>query len=243
MICFVDYRTTKEELVNIEKQKLYPIIVPKTEKVYKAINGHVDIQLNIINKQKKLIIVQKDISNLFLHELEINNINYLLSSKSLGSKYPEDIILNALILDDFFLHNLNYTDTTLLETQNSKIKITVKQGYTKCSVLPPVSPSTINGLVVTSNISSIVLTLLEKSTTSLSGFPFKVESHKELSHMASYSLLQTFVFSTIKPVRPLDTSITLTIFFEFNNSFNFFLLISGKLFFIFYQSSFAENSI
>lgn len=136
MICFVDYRTTKEELVNIEKQKLYPIIVPKTEKVYKAINGHVDIQLNIINKQKKLIIVQKDISDLFLHELEINNINYLLSSKSLGSKYPEDIILNALILDDFFLHNLNYTDTTLLETQNSKIKITVKQGYTKCSVLP-----------------------------------------------------------------------------------------------------------
>ncbi|MBE6049368.1 MAG: hypothetical protein E7214_01565 [Clostridium sp.] len=136
MICFVDYRTTKEELNNIEKHNLNPIIVPKTDKVYDAIDGHVDIQLNVISKKEKLVIVQKDIQHNFLRTLEENDINYILSSSSLNSKYPKDIILNALILKDYFIHNLDFTDNNLLATQISKKKINVKQGYTKCSVLP-----------------------------------------------------------------------------------------------------------
>ena len=136
MYCFIDYRTTKEELNNLYKLGLEPIIIPKTPLVYEDINGHVDIQLNILSKKDKLVIVSKDINKSFLSSLKDKKINYVLSYNSLGPKYPDDIILNGLILENFFIHNLNFTDKTLLESQKNKKNIHVKQGYTKCSVLP-----------------------------------------------------------------------------------------------------------
>ena len=59
----------------------------------------------------------------------------------------------------------------------------------KCSIRPPVSPSTIIGLVVTSNISSMVEKRDEKSTSSVSGLPLEVESVKLLSQIPSNSIL------------------------------------------------------
>ena len=77
----------------------------------------------------------------------------------------------------------------------------------KCDIRPPVSPSTMIGLVVTSKISSIVENLEEKSTNSVSGLPFAVESVRLLSQIPSNSIFWPFlsilVFSAINPVKPL----------------------------------------
>lgn len=136
MNCFVDYRISNEELNSIIKLNIEPIIIPKCDTLYEAINGHVDIQLNVLNKENRTIIVQKDISNSFLSLLKKNGINYILSKSSLKKSYPDDVILNALILEDYFIHNLNSTDENLLSTQLKKKKININQGYTKCSTLP-----------------------------------------------------------------------------------------------------------
>ncbi|MBD7910099.1 MULTISPECIES: DUF6873 family GME fold protein [Clostridium] len=136
MFCFVDYRITREEINNLIKHKLTPIIIPKCIEVYDAIDGHVDIQLNILNKEEKTVIIQKNINKSFLTTLSSNNIKYILSEKSLGSLYPNDIGLNALITEKYFIHNINFTDKNLLESQLTKKIINVKQGYTKCSILP-----------------------------------------------------------------------------------------------------------
>ena len=136
MICFLDYRITEEEINNINKYNLNPIIIPKTDLVYDAINGHVDIQINILDKESKKVIVHNSMSNAFLEELEHHNINYILSENSLGYEYPNNIILNSLILKDYFFHNIKYTDPSLLNAVSNKKIINVKQGYTKCSVLP-----------------------------------------------------------------------------------------------------------
>lgn len=136
MICFIDYRASDEEISNLKKLNLDIIKIPKCKKVYGAIDGHVDIQLNILNKSSKEVIVHKDISSDFLSTLKSKNIKYTLSNSSLSNKYPGDILLNALILDSFFIHNLKYTDKTLLSFQKEKELLNVKQGYTKCSVLP-----------------------------------------------------------------------------------------------------------
>ena len=137
MHCFIDYRTTKEELVNLSKLNMNPILIPKCNEVYEAINGHPDIQLNILkNKSSNQIIVQKNISQCFKEILKLNNINYIVSKKSLSNTYPDDIILNSLILENYFIHNLKYTDENLLKSQISKVHINVPQGYTKCSILP-----------------------------------------------------------------------------------------------------------
>lgn len=137
MHCFIDYRVTKEELINLSKLNMNPILVPKCNDVYEAINGHPDIQLNVLqNNSVNDIIIQKNISESFKELLKSNNINYIVSKKSLTNKYPNNIILNSLILKNHFIHNLKYSDETLLSSQTSKIHINVSQGYTKCSILP-----------------------------------------------------------------------------------------------------------
>ena len=136
MICFVDYRTTEEEINNLKSLNLIAIKVPKTDLVYEAINGHVDIQLNVLNKDLKHIIIHRDMDDNFKNILKENNISFITSKNSLSNKYPKNILLNGLILQDYFIHNTNYTDPNLLESQKEKTIIKVKQGYTKCSILP-----------------------------------------------------------------------------------------------------------
>lgn len=137
MHCFIDYRTTEEELLNLLKLNMNPILVPKCNSVYEAINGHPDIQLNLLkNDSSNAIILQKDISKNFKNILVKNNINFIVSKNTLSSKYPKDIILNSLILDNYFIHTLKYSDENLLNSQTLKIRIDVPQGYTKCSILP-----------------------------------------------------------------------------------------------------------
>lgn len=137
MHAFVDYRITHEELKNLEKLNINPIIVPKTSTVYKAIDGHPDIQLNILkNNSSHKVIVHKDICSDFKENLNSNHIEYIVSKNSLSYTYPEDIILNAVVLDNYFIHTLKYTDENLLKSQEGKTLINIPQGYSKCSVLP-----------------------------------------------------------------------------------------------------------
>ena len=137
MFAFVDYRITDEEISNLSKLGLEVIKIPKCDKIYDAINGHPDIQMNILkNNTNNDIIIHKDISEDFRNILEEKHIKYIVSEKSLKSSYPSDIILNALILEDYFIHTLAYTDENLFNSQKSKINVNVPQGYAKCSVLP-----------------------------------------------------------------------------------------------------------
>ncbi|WP_024614977.1 DUF6873 family GME fold protein [Clostridium sp. Ade.TY] len=135
MYSFVDYRITYEEFSNLVKEGITPIKVPKSNLLYEAINGHVDIQLNILDRKSKLIVVHKDMDSDFLNNLKNLSIDFILSEKSLDSKYPKDIILNALITDNFLMHNIKYTDNTILKNSINKITLNVSQGYTKCSVV------------------------------------------------------------------------------------------------------------
>lgn len=137
MHCFVDYRITKEEFNSLLNLNMSPILIPKSDLVYEAINGHPDIQMNILkNNSSTKIIVQKDISEDFKNILIQNNISFIVSKYNLSYTYPNDIILNSLISEKYFIHNLKYSDENLLKSQSSKIHINVPQGYTKCSILP-----------------------------------------------------------------------------------------------------------
>ena len=99
-------------------------------------------------------------------------------------------------------------------TADTPMRSSVRTLYTKCSTKPPVSPSKIIGFVVTSITSSIVRSLEDRSTSSISGFPFAVESHRLDSHIASNwsssPLCATMVFSAMSPVSPLCTSMVFT---------------------------------
>ena len=134
MICFVDYRTTENEINSLKKLNYDVIKIPKDNNLYEAINGHTDIQLNILNKNT--IIINKNINLSFKELLKTKNINFIESNSTLSSKYPSNISLNAYITDNYLVHNLKFTDKKILDYCKNKKTINVNQGYTKCSILP-----------------------------------------------------------------------------------------------------------
>lgn len=136
MFCFIDYRTSKKEIDTLQTLGFTCITIPKSNSLYPAIDGHVDIQLAVLDKCKKEVIIHKNMDENFKNLLVSKGIFFQETASSLNSTYPENIILNSLILKNHFIHNLSYTDSVLLKTQNSKKLINVKQGYTKCSCLP-----------------------------------------------------------------------------------------------------------
>lgn len=136
MFCFIDYRTSIEEKTCLINLGFKIITIPKSPLLYEAIDGHVDIQLNIIDKKIKKVIINKDLPIEFKNILDKNNIKYINSTKTLSKTYPNNIFLNGLCLDNFFVHNLKYTDPIFINSLKDKEFINVKQGYTKCSVLP-----------------------------------------------------------------------------------------------------------
>lgn len=131
--CFIDYRTSLEELENLSKENIEIIKIPQSKNVYEAINGHPDIQLNIISNDK--IIVHEEFFDILKNNSSLmsSNLNIIKAKESLKNTYPYDISLNAVNLKDFFIHNLKFTDKNLLDLTKDKTLINVKQGYTKCS--------------------------------------------------------------------------------------------------------------
>ncbi|MBU3208303.1 hypothetical protein KPL28_01495 [Clostridium algidicarnis] len=130
-VAIVDFRISKEEIENLEDLNIKVLKCPSYEGVYAAISGHPDIQLNVLSESD--IMVHPKINVDFIKELSNLRYNIHFSSKDIGFNYPENIILNALNTEKFFLHNLTYTDKNLLNYTNDKKLLNISQGYTKCS--------------------------------------------------------------------------------------------------------------
>lgn len=129
--CFVDYRISEIEESNLKKLGVNIIKVPKHPNLYSAIDGHPDIQINILNSNS-LIVANNSSKELF--DKIPNDIDIIKSTYALEKKYPKDICLNAVNLKNVFIHNIENTDPTLLEKVCNKNLIDIKQGYSKCSI-------------------------------------------------------------------------------------------------------------
>lgn len=127
----VDYRITQEERENIEALNFEVLIVPPLKLLYDAVCGHPDMLLNIIDGNT--IIVHKEMDLNFIEKLKKYNYKLLYSENRLKSNYPFDIVLNAVNLENLFIHNIKYTDKILLSNVMHKKINSVSQGYTKCS--------------------------------------------------------------------------------------------------------------
>lgn len=128
---FVDFRISHEEILSLENLNCKPILCEPCSSLYPAICGHPDILMHFIDNNT--VIIHKDTSFTFEKKLKSLNLTVLRSKETLTGKYPKDIILNAVNTSEFFMHNIKYTDKTLLKKIHHKALINVKQGYAKCS--------------------------------------------------------------------------------------------------------------
>lgn len=126
-----DFRIDVEEKRNLERLGCRVINCGCCHELYEAVCGHPDMLMHLIDENT--IIVHKNMLKNIIEELSNCGKKVIISKTSLCSKYPYDISLNALNIKNFFVHNLKYTDKTLLKYVSHKNLINVKQGYTKCS--------------------------------------------------------------------------------------------------------------
>lgn len=127
----LDYRVSETEKDALHKYGYESFIVPKSNCLYYAVCGHPDMLLHILDKNNIIVHREMDIS--FISLLEAVGYNVIKSQNCLQSKYPYDILLNGLSIGCFYLHNLKYTDPTLLYFLKDKKLLDIKQGYSKCS--------------------------------------------------------------------------------------------------------------
>lgn len=127
----VDFRIQYDEKYYLKELGYNVLIIPSCKNLYNAVCGHPDMLMHIIDNNT--IIVHRNMNSLFVNKLISLGKKVLLSDNSIGSSYPYDIILNAVNIPNFLIHNLKYTDKTILNNLNSKKLINTKQGYTKCS--------------------------------------------------------------------------------------------------------------
>lgn len=127
----VDFRISEEEINNLKKLNLNILKCPKCEILYDAVCGHPDMQIHVLDKTN--VLVHKGMDKNLINELVKLGISITFSNRELKGGYPDNIILNAVSLKNYFIHNLKYTDEILYNNRKDSIIINVKQGYTKCS--------------------------------------------------------------------------------------------------------------
>lgn len=62
--------------------------------------------------------------------------NVQIISEHLGKAYPNDVLLNCVPMGEFLICNTDTVSQTVLHHFKNKKIINVRQGYTKCSVIP-----------------------------------------------------------------------------------------------------------
>lgn len=119
---------------NIEKYFLdlgYEIIkVKKHKHIYNEISSHTDI---FCIKIDDTVIYEKEaISG------KLNNKYKCINGDNVENFYPKVAMYNVCVIDNFAVHNFCMTDKKILEILDSKKYnlINVKQGYSRCSILP-----------------------------------------------------------------------------------------------------------
>lgn len=127
----VDFRINTDEKKHLEKLGYETLCCPPSQALYNAVCGHPDMLLHFLKEDT--IVVHKDIPLNFINILEKMNIEVVLSKNSLKENYPYDICLNAVNIDDIFVHYTKYTDPAIINNLYGKKILNVKQGYTKCS--------------------------------------------------------------------------------------------------------------
>ena len=99
MIALIDYRTTEEEKKSLIKLGLEFIEVPRCPKVYDAIDGHVDIQLNILDKKEENLPLY--CFYLYVRTLQKRELDNTLMTTEIIKKYYENGEDAYLMLKEF----------------------------------------------------------------------------------------------------------------------------------------------
>jgi hypothetical protein len=100
---------------------------------YDAIAGHPDIFFCQINNK---LVIAPNTPKEYVQVLQAYKIDFQFGLTPVGELKHNSTAYNAVVTDTYMIHNRNFTDKTILNRQGDRKYIHVKQGYTRCSLLP-----------------------------------------------------------------------------------------------------------
>ena len=100
---------------------------------YQQVAGHPD--LFFCGHQGRYV-VAPNTPEKYIHWLNERGVDFVLGSQPVGNRYPFSARYNAVITDNYLIHNLSVTDPVVTETFGHLKRINVHQGYSRCSLLP-----------------------------------------------------------------------------------------------------------
>ncbi|MEA3504013.1 MAG: hypothetical protein U9R32_02290 [Bacteroidota bacterium] len=132
MLIIVDKRISAKAIAGLEK--LGEVLPFYSDNItYPAICGHPDV---FMCKMPNKLIVAPNAPKYLFDKLKQHNICFKKGEKSVGKSYPDTAIYNAVVTKKYLIHNTNISDKTILHDSSDKEIINIKQGYTRCSLLP-----------------------------------------------------------------------------------------------------------
>ncbi len=106
-----------------------------SDKAYPSISSHPDIFFFCHNEKHCDSVICAENVDIKLPE----NITVIKGDKSVGHKYPETVPYNAIGVGNILIHNLLYTDLSILDfykkISTKSVQLNVNQGYTRCNLL------------------------------------------------------------------------------------------------------------
>jgi hypothetical protein len=129
-----------KKLPELAKSKLAlfgELIELKTSGItYEAISGHPDIFF-FQDTQTNRVIAAANLPNEYSLILSANGIGFESGETMVGKTYPATAHYNAVLSKSYFIHNKKITDKRIYNSLLEATEIiSVKQGYTRCNLLP-----------------------------------------------------------------------------------------------------------
>ncbi|MDY0076142.1 MAG: hypothetical protein RBR87_02615 [Bacteroidales bacterium] len=113
-------------------QMAEPLWIAPQPNVYESIAAHPDI---FFCSTKAGLVTAPKLPAHYLTRLQKNKCIIIKGSLSVGSKYPQTAIYNALATDNFLIHNLKYTAAEIKNQYAEEQLIHVNQAYTRCNIV------------------------------------------------------------------------------------------------------------
>lgn len=119
----------------LKEMGITPLFISKSTNVRRGIRNHADLSFCPLNTKTCLLTKeQTELKN----KLDMLQISSSYIDKNLGYNYPNDVLLNCVIIGEHIIFNPQTVAKELLDysRENNLIEVPVKQGYTKCSIAP-----------------------------------------------------------------------------------------------------------
>ncbi len=120
---------------NLEKLGIEPIFTTKSTNVRQGIQNHADLSVCSLTSDEFLLTKEQNELKSKLISLGYNAVTI---DEDLSQDYPNDVFLNCVIIGKHIIYNPK-TDSAKIHDfiKNSDlIEVSVRQGYTKCSIAP-----------------------------------------------------------------------------------------------------------